>query len=255
MILTHERYTPGHTPAATAFMAARDLDSHGFFLAPLLQPGFEVLDAGCGPGTITNGIAECVFPGNVTGLDISSGQIERAHRLAQGREIVNARFVHATAYEMPFDDATFDLVFSHALLEHLREPRRVLREIHRVTRAGGFAAVCSPDWDGFEIDPCPREVADAIRAYRRLQEDNGGNTQAGSLLGGWMAESGFSPISTDAWMERYDSPRRIADYLGDQLEGAGCSLHAQALRAWALQPGAEFRQAWRYVVAIKLGEE
>lgn len=252
---THERFTPGQTPEATAFMARRNLDSHGFFLAPLLQPGFHVLDAGCGPGTITNDIAEWVFPGRVTGLDTSAGQIERAQRLSQGRELVNARFIHASAYAMPFEDASFDLVFSHALLEHLTEPQRVLREFHRVTRPGGFAAVCSPDWDHFQIAPYPPEVADAIAAYRGLQENHGGNTQAGSMLARWTADAGFSPISTGQWMERYDSAQAIAGHIASQLEAAGKTRHAGSLRAWASRPDAEFHQSWRYTVAIKLGEE
>ena len=159
MTLTQEHSrTPGHNPDATACMAARDLESHGFFLAPLLQPGFDVLDAGCGPGTITNDIAECVFPGRVTGLDISPGHLERARRLSHGREIVNASFIHGSADRIPFGDSSFDLVFSHALLEHLQEPQRVLREFHRVTRPGGFTAVCSPDWDRFELAPDHPEV-------------------------------------------------------------------------------------------------
>ncbi len=247
--------TPGHDPDAAASMAARDLESHGFFLAPLLQPGFDVLDAGCGPGTITSDIAECVFPGRVTGLDISPGHLERARRLSQGREIVNANFIHGSAYGIPFQDSSLDLVFSHALLEHLLEPQRVLREFHRVTRAGGFAAVCSPDWDKLEMDPCPRAVTEAISAYRRRHDDNGGCTQAGSLLGGWMADAGFSPISTGVWTERCNSPHRIAGCIASQLEEAGCHGHASALRTWASHPGAELLQTWRYVVSIKLGED
>lgn len=250
MTLTQHHRTPGHDPAATAFMAARDLESHGFFLAPLLQPGFDVLDAGCGPGTITNDIAECIFPGRVTGLDISPGRIEHARRLSQGREIVNANFIQGSACEIPFEDSSFDLVFSHALLDYLREPQRVLREFHRVTRHGGFAAVCTPDWDMIRIDPCPGEVAEAIDAYRQLRANNGGNTQAGPLLGGWMADAGFTPISIGVWTEHHDSPRRIADHIAAQLGESG---RKEALRAWASSPGAEFRQTWHYAVAVKFG--
>ena len=65
-----ENYTPGYTQNAIAFMSGRTLDTHAEFVLPLLDRGLEVLDAGCGPGTITQGIAQHVLPGRVTGLDL-----------------------------------------------------------------------------------------------------------------------------------------------------------------------------------------
>lgn len=248
---TTEHYTPGHTPNATAFMAARDLESHGFFLTPLLQRGFNVLDAGCGPGTITTGIAEAVFPGSVTAIDVASGQLEYARRLAQGREIVNLHFFDADACALPFADETFDLVFAHALLEHLRNPRQALQEFERVTRPGGFLAVCSPDWDAFELSPFPKKVREAVDAYRGLQEDNGGNTRAGKQLKEWIGGTGFTLLALDSWTEIYDDTRQIAEYLALPLQNAGAGRHAESLREWAAQPGAEFRQSWKYATAVR----
>ena len=131
-----ENYTPGHTANASSFMAARDLETHGFFLLPLLQPGFDVLDAGCGPATISADIADAVFPGKVTALDISPSELDHGRRLAEGREIVNLEFLAGSAYEIPFPDSSFNVVFSHALLEHLGEPRRALEGISSRDAAG-----------------------------------------------------------------------------------------------------------------------
>lgn len=248
---TTEKYTPGHTPNATSFMAARDLESHGFFLTPLLQRGFHVLDAGCGPGTITTGIAEAVFPGTVTAIDIAPGQLEYARRLAQGREIMNLHFADASACALPFADETFDLVFAHALLEHLRDPRKAMREFHRVTRPGGFVAVCSPDWDAFDLFPFSDRVREAVQTYRDLQERNGGNTRAGAMLGRWISEAGFTPLATDAWTEEYEDAGRIGEYLALQLGTAGHTRQAEAIRQWARDSGAQFRQVWNYAIAVR----
>jgi ubiquinone/menaquinone biosynthesis C-methylase UbiE len=246
-----ENYLPGHAPETLAFMAARNLDSHGFFLAPLLQRGFHVLDVGCGPGTLPLGIAAAVFPGRVTGVDVAAAPLESARRLAEGLEIVNAEFHQASAYRLPFADDSFDVVFAHALFEHLREPRAALREMVRVTRPDGFVALCSPDWDHFDLTPFSTEVAEALAAYRYLQEINGGNTRAGSLLPEWLQETGFTVLDHGEWMEQYDDPHRIAAYLGAQLDRAGETLHAATLRDWASQPGAVFHQCWKTTTAIR----
>lgn len=251
---TKERYTPGHSANASAFMAARDLASHGFFLTPLLQPGFDVLDVGCGPGTITTGIAEAVFPARVTAVDISREQLETVRRLAQGREIMNLDFLAASATRLPFADHSFDVVFSHALLEHLREPEQAVREFHRVTRPGGFIALCSPDWDNFQLEPHPARVARAIHAYRNLKERNGGNTRAGAFLCDWMSHAGFTPLVHDEWFEDYESPQGIAEYLAWQLDNAGQFHHGTALREWAARPGARFSQSWKFATGVRADE-
>jgi ubiquinone/menaquinone biosynthesis C-methylase UbiE len=248
-----ENYTPGHTANASSFMAARDLETHGFFLLPLLQPGFDVLDAGCGPATISADIADAVFPGKVTALDISPSELDHGRRLAEGREIVNLEFLAGSAYEIPFPDSSFNVVFSHALLEHLGEPRSALKEFHRVTRPGGFVALCSPDWDSFEINPLPMALGRAINAYRDLHESNGGNSRAGFHLNEWLIEAGFAALSHDEWIEEYEDPKQIAEYLAVQLETAGQFHHATALRDWALDPAARFRQSWKYATGARSG--
>ena len=251
---TKERNTPGPSANATAFMAARDLESHGFFLTPFLQPGFDVLDAGCGPATITTGIAEAVFPARVTAVDVSREQLETARRLTQGREIVNIEFIAASAARLPFADHSFDVVFAHALLEHLGEPEQAVREFHRVTRPGGFLAVGSPDWGNFELEPNPPRVARAIHAYRNLQERNGGNTRAGTMLRDWISTAGFTPLVHDEWIEENESPRLIAEYLALQLENAGQFHHGTALREWAALPRARFCQSWRFATGLRADE-
>jgi ubiquinone/menaquinone biosynthesis C-methylase UbiE len=246
-----EKPTPEHAAIAHSFMAARELESHGFFLMPLLQPGFDILDAGCGPATISADIADAVYPGKVTALDISPSELDHGRRLAEGREILNLEFLTASVYEIPFADSSFDVVFAHSLLEHLIEPRRALKEFYRVMRPGGFVALCSPDWDAFEISPLPMAVGRAISAYRDLHEKSGGNSRAGSHLHEWLTEAGFAPLSNDQWLEEYEDSKQIAEYLALQLETAGQFHHATALRDWAGDPEARFSQSWKYATGAR----
>jgi SAM-dependent methyltransferase len=248
---TRETYTPGHSTNAVSFMSARNLESHAAFVLPLLDRGLEVLDVGCGPGTITQGIAEHVLPGRVTAIDRDPIQIAHAARLAEGREQTNLRFIAANVYELPFPAATFDLVFSHALFEHLSNPRHALAEIRRVLRPGGLVALCSPDWDSFQMSKATPEATAALRDYRDLQERNGGDTRAGGQLVRWMQDGEFGFIRKGQRVENYESAMRIATYIALQLEAAGNSAAARALLDWSTEPGAELAGCWKYAIGIK----
>jgi len=232
-------------------MSGRNLESHAAFVLPLLERGLEVLDVGCGPGSITQGIAECALPGRVTAIDRDPVQIAHAARLAEGREQTNLRFVAGSVYELPFAAASFDLVFSHALFEHLSNPGAALAEIRRVLRPGGLVALCSPDWDQFEMKrPTPAAEA-ALRDYRDLQESNGGNTRAGGQLVRLLQEGEFGLIRKGQRFENYESAMRIATYLALQLDAAGNPEAARALLDWSTEPGAELLGCWKHAIGIK----
>src|SRR5215471_16250915 len=119
-----EVYTQRDCPAFEAFMAARTASQEAAFFLPHLRPGMRVLDAGCGPGSITLGLAQAVHPGEVIGIDLQVAKVERARELAATRRIRNVRFETADLYGLPFPDNAFDAVFSHGVVMHLREPLR-----------------------------------------------------------------------------------------------------------------------------------
>lgn len=226
-----ESYTPGHTANATDFMAQRSFDSHGAFFRDFVQRGSRVLDCGCGPGSITRGLAERAAPAEVIGVDFGESQIARASQDAAARGLGNVRFVAASCYRLPFAAETFDGVFSHALLEHLAEPQKALAEFHRVLKPGGHVGVCSPDWGGFLLAP-PSAALDAARdAYTAIQTKNGGDVFVGRKLGGYLADAGFSNIRMEARYECYRSLDCIGEYLARQLEAAGSATEAATLRS------------------------
>lgn len=109
-------------------------------LAPAgLQPGESVLDIGCGTGGLAIVAARQVGAGGrVHGIDPSPEMIDRARRKA-ARSRVNAAFEVAFAQEIPFPDASFDVVVSTLMLHHLPRAGReeALREARRVLKPGG----------------------------------------------------------------------------------------------------------------------
>jgi SAM-dependent methyltransferase len=248
-----ERYTPGDSTSVTAFMARRTLASHGAFLRPFLWKGARVLDSGCGPGTITAGIAGCVAPGgSVYGIDANPAQVEIARGFLADTAGIELRC--ASVYELPFADGEFDVVFSHALFEHLADPRRAAGEIRRVLRSGGIVALRSPDFTGCLAGPPDNRLEEALRYYERLQESNGGNLRVGRSLGAILVNSGFEWIRSAATYECYAPVSLIAEYLARQVEasaGAEASELAAVLQNWGRSESSFFAQAWCEVVGQK----
>ena len=147
-----EQYTHGYNEASQV-MAKRSASAQASFLLPHLKPGMSLLDCGCGPGTMTMGLAEVVAPGEVVGIDIESGEIERAKANAQEGGVTNVDWRVASAYEIPFPDASFNAVFSHTLLEHLSEPEKAVREMYRVLKPSGVIGLRDSDWGGYLMAP------------------------------------------------------------------------------------------------------
>ena len=123
-----EQYVQRGNPGIEAVFAARTASREAAFFLPYLRSGMQVLDVGCGPGSITLGLAEAVAPGSVVGIDFQPAQIKQARASAAERAVANVRFEVADAYQLPFPGHSFDAAFAHGVLMHLREPVRALVE-------------------------------------------------------------------------------------------------------------------------------
>ena len=90
--------------------------------------GRDVLEVGCGTGLILERVAEVAR--SHIGIDLSDEML--AHARARGLETRQA-----SATELPFEDASFDVVYSFKVLSHVPDLRLALSEMARVTRPGG----------------------------------------------------------------------------------------------------------------------
>lgn len=124
-----------------------------------IRPGDHVLEIGCGGGFFLPYAAEAVGEeGHVTGLDIAEDMIERslAH-LANTPAHLRARveLLQRSAYDLPFPDASLDVVYIVAALMEIPDPQRCLREARRVLKPTGVLAVSEflpdPDYPGRNI--------------------------------------------------------------------------------------------------------
>jgi ubiquinone/menaquinone biosynthesis C-methylase UbiE len=138
-------YVHGYGEVEQRRLERRTAQESAAFFLPHLRPGMRLLDCGCGPGSITLGLAEAVAPGDVVGVDVAVRQVERARALAAARGRPNVRFEVGSVYELPFSDGSFDAVFAHTLLLHVSDRPAALGEIRRVLRPGGVFGVCDDD--------------------------------------------------------------------------------------------------------------
>lgn len=234
-------------------MAGRSAADRAAFALAVVADGDVVVDVGCGPGSITGGLAEAVAPaGRVLGVDARRSQV--AAGAAAGWP--NATFAVADAYGLPVRDRAVDVYFSHALFEHLGEPERALREALRVLRPGGTLALAASDWSRARFDPWTDDVAAAMAAHHRLRRSAGGDPDAGGRLAGLAERAGFGDVA-QASHHRVDlSYQELARYVGARLDaalradGADDELRraAEAARRWATT-GGTVEQCWTEVVA------
>jgi SAM-dependent methyltransferase len=107
-----------------------------------LQPGEEVLDLGSGSGTDVFCAAVLVGEsGRVTGVDITDEQLGKAARLRDRDGFAQVEFAEAHIEELPFGDASFDVVLSNGVINLSPAKGRVFAEAARVLRPGGRLAL------------------------------------------------------------------------------------------------------------------
>ncbi len=177
--LTHETYTHGHAQAAVRQHGRRTADEAAAFLLPELKSGMKLLDVGCGPGSITRGLAALLAPGDVVGLDLSAETLAAARQDAAARGITNLRYEQGSVYDLPFSNDSFDVVFAHQVLQHLREPALAIRQMLRVLRSGGLIAVRDVDWGTVAYWPPDPWIDRFIDVHLRTWSQNGGDLGSG----------------------------------------------------------------------------
>ena len=75
-------YTMGYNEEFQVMLNRRSAETHAAHLLPHLKSGMRVLDFGCGPGTISVGLAKAVEPGELHGIDMEESQVDMAQAAA-----------------------------------------------------------------------------------------------------------------------------------------------------------------------------
>jgi len=192
-----ETYTHGHPASVLRSHRWRTAENSAAYLLPRLRPGLDVLDVGCGPGTITLDLARIVGAGHAVGVDGAAAAVEAANGAAAAAG-VDVAFAVDDAYELSFEDDRFDVVHAHQVLQHLADPVAALREMRRVCRPGGTVAVRDADYEAMSWWPLDPRLDRWLELYRAAARANGGEPDAGRRLIAWVRAAGFSDIAPSA---------------------------------------------------------
>lgn len=103
-----------------------------------IEPGMRVLDVGPGNGTYTLGAAERLgSEGQLIAIDIEPKIINRLQKRIELEGIANIDARVADAYELPFEDSYFDLIYMITVINEIPDIPRALKEFHRVLKSSG----------------------------------------------------------------------------------------------------------------------
>jgi len=110
-------YTHGHSNYTLATHQARTAESDAAFLLPYIEKTDHILDIGCGPGTITTGLAKYASEGTTTGVDISTEVLQKAKTLAAEANVPTQGQAPSSSKKkvlerLPYGNDTFDIVYS-----------------------------------------------------------------------------------------------------------------------------------------------
>ncbi len=187
-------YIHGHDSSVLASHRWRGADNSASYLVSVINDGDHLLDVGCGPGTITRDFARLVPDGYVVALDRTPTIIQEA--VGDDTRVFGAA---GDAYNLPFQDGSFDIVHAHQVLQHLGDPQRAIREMARV--ASRFVAFADADYDRMLWWPSSPSLERWMQLYQEIAAHNDVNPNIGRELSSLALDCGLPnhQVHTTTW--------------------------------------------------------
>ena len=263
-----DTYTHGHAEPVLRSHRWRTAENSAGYLLDHLRPGMDLLDVGCGPGTLTVDLARRTAPGRAVGIDVAAEAVAAArdHVGATGVpvELVTGDFRHGG-----LAPASFDVVHAHQVLQHLQDPVGALQALASLARPhGGIVAVRDADYPAMVWAPAEARLDRWRDAYLAVTRANGAAADAGRHLLRWAHDAGLHEVtySTSTWTFATEddrtwwaglwADRTVASTFAEQAVAYGVATGdelaqmADGWLAWAADPSATFTVVHGELVAV-----
>src|ERR1035441_73779 len=144
-MVSSPRYTHGNAERVLRSHRARNAENSAAYLLPVLRPGLSPLDAGDKSAAPPAAPAARAAPVRVTALETSYTVLQHPRDEVARRGCSPVDFVVGDVLALDFPAASFDVVHTHQVLQHVTDPVAALREMVRVCRPGGLVAAGDGD--------------------------------------------------------------------------------------------------------------
>jgi len=182
----------------------------------------RALDLGCGAGHVSFHVAGQLA--EVVAYDLSQSMLDTVQSAAAERGLSNIQLQQGVAEYLPFDDASFDFVFSRYSAHHWQDLGRALREVHRVLRPGGklvFIDVMSP---GMPLLDTYLQAAELLRDSSHVRDYSAAEWLREMSQAGLQVERQRRQrlhLQFSSWVERMRTPESLQRAILDLQQAMG----------------------------------
>jgi ubiquinone/menaquinone biosynthesis C-methylase UbiE len=190
-------------------MRNRSAAEYGDFVLPSIGNRDRVLDVGCGPGSITIGLAQVA--GHVTGVDVEDAEFADARAYAAEHGLDNVEFLEGSIYDLDVPGASIDVCTLFSMMETLDDPLAGLAEIRRVLKPGGMIGASSIEYGGLILhgpgEPLLRRFYELRLKLWEAQGDV--HPYRGRQLRELLLAAGFEQVEAVTTYFSYGSEERV----------------------------------------------
>jgi len=215
------------------------------------EPGAGVLDVAGGTGHMARAYADTAAVAVV--LDLTPEMLATGLREAAAAGLSNVVFVLGNAAEMPFLDASFDLVVSRFAVHHFVQPERQIAEMARVCRPGGRVAI-------IDLVAADEALAAEHDRLERLRDPSHARALSQRELSQLLAEAGApvehetsreQSLALERWLAQAQAPQEVARVIREELETELGGGAPSGMRPSKSDGELQLTQRWAILVARK----